>query len=233
MEVRLFLRAVLDSGVLRAWTGAEEWEIDEPFAPDGSTPGATGALYTPDAGLLQAADATLRFGLRGRALVGKPVVGRVADVFTAGFRDDGSWKLLPFVRRGLLDRPMLEGGQYSVEIAPRVYRAPGVQWSNEEHQRSHPGDPAATPPVPPDTFFSQARALAQGIQGIHFPEVPNYDPDANYPHAVQQPAERPGGVGSPDAGLASGKTTAPGVRGGGGLAEVRLVAAPGRLPGGF
>ena len=196
MEVKLLVRAVLDSGVLRAWTGEGAYELDEPFKPDGSSPGDTG-VYTDGAVLLEGADATVRFGLRGRGLTATPVVGRVVDVFSVGFLDDGTSKRLPFVRRGLLDAPMLVGGEYSVSIAPRAYQAHGGQWSHEEHMRDHPGD----------KFFSQTRALAKGLRGIHFPGVPNFEEDGNYDiRAVQQPKELGGRRravprGNPDAGL--------------------------------
>ena len=192
MEVRHLVRAVLHSGILRVWTGVGDHVIDEPFKPDGSAPGET-ATYTSDVKLVGVADARLRFGFRGRGLMGTPVVGRVVDVFMVGRRpDDDDWLLLPGVRRGLLDNPMLEGGVYTVEVGPRRYPMAGEQWSHEEHERAYPGD----------TFFSQARAIAKGINGIHFPGVPNFDPDGEYDtRALQQPIGRPGGAGSPDDGL--------------------------------
>lgn len=210
MEVRLFVRMVLDSGILRTWTGHGDFEIDEPFTPAGVAPGDS-ATYTDGASLLQAADATFRFGMRGRALTAVPVVGRIVDVFAAGFLDDGTWKLLPFRRRGLLNDPQLVGGEYSVAIVPRTYRAAASVWSHEEHKREHPGD----------AFFSQVRALAKGIDGIHFPGVPNFEEDGNYDvRAVQQPANVGGGRravprGSPDSGLSrqtAGLLKLPGTR---------------------
>ena len=223
MEVRYFFRAVLDSGVLRVWTGVGEYTLAEPFAPDGGT-GADG-VYTDGAALLGVVDSTMRFGMRGRSLTATPVVGRVVDVFVAGRIEKDKWKLLPFVRRGLLNNPILEGGEYSVEVAPRTYIAPATQWSHEEHERDHEGD----------TYFSQLRALAKGINGIHFPQVPNFNCDGEYPRAIQQPIGRPGGRGSPDSGLtATPKTSTAGVVGIPGSASRRaLTGAAARIRPGF
>ena len=223
MEVRHFFRAVLDSGVLRVWTGVGEHTLAEPFAPDGS-PGSDG-VYSDGAALLGVVDSTMRFGLRGRSLAATPVVGRIVDVFVAGRVEDTRWKLLPFVRRGLLDSPILEGGEYSVEVAPRTYTRPAAQWSHEEHERTHEGD----------TYFSQGRALAKGINGIHFPQVPNFEQTGLYPRAVQQPIGRPGGRGSPDAGLtATPKPKTAGIAAvPGSPASVRLTGAPSAIRRGF
>ena len=226
MEVRHLVRAVLHSGILRVWTGVGDHAIDEPFKPDGSAPGDTGT-YTSDVKLIGVAGATMRFGYRGRGLVGTPVVGRVVDVFMVGRRpDDDDWVLLPGVRRGLLDNPMLEGGVYSVEVGVRRYPVAGEQWSHEEHERAYPGD----------TFFSQARAIAKGINGIHFPGVPNFDPDGEYDtRALQQPIGRPGGAGSPDDGLSGTPITRrPGVvLEPGSTALLRLTGARSSIRSGF
>lgn len=192
MEVKHFLRAVLDSGILRTWTGNGDFEINEPFKPDGSAPGDEGATYTDGASYLGARGSTASFAMRGGNLINVPVGGRVVDVFSAGFFDDGTWKLLPFVRRGLLDAPTLTGGVYAVSIIPRTWQAPSSRWAQEEHVRQYPED----------RFFSQVRALSKGIKGIHFPGVPHFREDGNYDNRyISQPVGSQSGAGSPDSGL--------------------------------
>lgn len=229
MEVKMFFRAVLDSGIVRAWTGKGDFDIDEPFAPDGTAPGETGVTYTEGIRYLGTDDNSVRFGMSGEGLRNVPVVGYVVDVFSAGFLDDGTWKLLPFVRRGLLDNPMVEAGVYTVSIVPRVYPAPGSMWSHEEHERETKTDTRDG-----DTFFSQMRALSKGINGIHFPGVPTFREERDYDNRfVQQPASRPGKAGSSGSGL-----TGTPVRGEPGVAlvgaaSVRLPSARSRLRRGF
>ena len=163
MTLRYLVRAQLDHGVVRTWTGTGEVEIDEPIAEDGSAPGGAGK-YTDGAFMLRFLNNALTFGVRGRGLVGTPVGGRIVDVFALGEMDDGERRLLPTVHRGVLSTPILEAGEYRVSVVPRVYVAAAQQWSHEEQDRLRPGD----------TFFSQMRALAKGINGIHFPGVPNF-----------------------------------------------------------
>lgn len=219
MNVYVAFRAQLDSGLLRAWSGPGELTIDEPFTPEGVSPGGS-ATFRPGAALLAGAAGRLAFGMDGDALVGTPVVGRVVDVFSIGEDDDGRRVVLPFVRRGLLDNPTLQGGAYTVSVTPRAYPKPTELWSHEAQARLHPGD----------ALFSQQRALAKGIEGIHFPDVPNFDPQGEYDGLViQRPPtdESRRGVGDPDDGLPGNTPLAsPGI-----IAVGRRVAARGRLGG--
>ena len=224
MEVAWFVRAVLDSGMLRVWTGNGDYELAEPFGPDGTAPGDT-ATYNGGVRLIGIADAQLRFAMADRGLLGTPVVGRVVDIFLAGRMDGQDWQVLPGVRRGLLDSPQLAAGEYSVSVAPRRYPRGGRQWSHEEHERDNPDD----------TFFSQVRALAKGINGIHFPGVPNFREDGEYDsRAIQKPIGRSGGIGDPDDGLdgaplpqTAGLVAVPG------SAPVKLTAARSSIRRGF
>lgn len=184
MNVYAAIRARLDYGLLRAWTGPGTLTLDEPFAPDGTEPGASAAEYAPGAGMLTGADGRLAFS--GLAFSGPNVTGRLVDVFSVGEDDAGKRRLLPFVRRGLLDNLTLTAGVYTVTVAPRTYPAVGEQWSHEEQKRRHQGD----------TYFSQMKALAKGLEGIHFPDVPNFRADGDYDTLTISKRRGGGGTGT-------------------------------------
>ena len=163
-EFRLCVRMELDKGILRVWTGNGSVDIKETLTDSTET-------YSDGATLMEGQGDALRFGLRGLGLMGTPVTGRNAVVYTIGSRDEGeSWTVLPFIRQGLLSSPQLSEGVYSVEVSPPVYVAPPKLWNHEAHISANPGD----------SFFSQMRALAKGIDGIHFPDVPPYRRNAQY-----------------------------------------------------
>ena len=222
MTIRYLVRAQLDHGVLRTWTGTGTVEIDEPLALDGTAPGADAQPYTDGAFMVSVLNNAVTVGMNGRDLVNTPVGGRTVDLFLLAETDDGERRLLPTVRRGVLSTPTLEDGMYKVSIVPRVYVAASQQWSHEEQDRLHKGD----------TFFSQMRALAKGINGIHFPGVPNFREDGDYNRRAIAKPEGDTGRGSPDAGLpAPSSPTKPGlVSLGAGQAAQKLTIAPSGVP---
>lgn len=178
MNVQYAMRARLDSGIVRAWTGRGTVTFDEPFDPAGVAPGGTG-IYEDGAAMMFDANGQLSFALRGIALTGTPLGGRTVDVFSLGYESPAEFDVLPFVRRGLLSAPRIErDGAFVIDIVPRTHARPVEWWSHEQRQQEVPGD----------TIFSQMRALAKGINGIHFPDVPPFDPTGSYDTlAVQQP----------------------------------------------
>ena len=204
--------------------GEGQITIDEPIALDGTTPGDEGATYEGRAFLLDARNQQASFGFRGRSMVGTPVGGRLVDVFMVAVVEDGTEpQLLPTTRRGILSTPTLDRGVYSVRIAPRTYRAPARKWSHEEQERLHPGD----------TIFSQMRALAKGINGIHFPHVPNYRSDGDYGAArvIQKPSGEGGRGAVDDRPPGTLNVRNPGVIfPGGGASAVRLRRARSGVP---
>ena len=170
MTVHQLFRANLDHGELRVWTGDGDLTFDEPFGIPSSEPGAE-HVYRGGAGFAGVVEGEVRFTLSGQQLRGTPLGGRRVTLFYVG-SDDGAppWRRIPFVTQGLLDSPMLYAGEFSVGIVPPRYDRPPETWSNEEHQRDFPGD----------LFFSQMKALAKGIRGIWFPDVPHYSGKADY-----------------------------------------------------
>ena len=220
MTLRYLVRAQLDHGVVRAWTGTGDLTIDEPIALDGKVPGAEG-VYRAGAALIGTRNNSVAFGFRGKAMVGTPVGGRTVDVFLVAETDEGEHHLLPTTHRGILSAPTIEQGTYTVSIVPRVYAAPAQQWSQEEQTRLHAND----------FFFSQMRALAKGIQGIHFPDVPNFREDGDYDRRAVNKPSGDTGRGSPQAGLRAPTTSrAPGIVLLGGQSAVRLTQAPSGVP---
>ena len=212
MTLHYLMRAQLDHGLIRAWTGHGSTTITEPIALDGSVPGEE-ATYTDGAYLVSVGNNTVTFGFDGRAMVGTPVGGRTVDLFALGVPDDGDARVLPAIRRGILTAPMLNAGVYTVTVAPRTYAAAEQQWSHEEQDRLHEGD----------TFLSQMRALSKGIQGIHFPEVPNFEPSGDYDTTAIAGSS---GRGNPSAGLAApASIRTPGLVQVGAQAPTRLTLA--------
>ena len=208
--------------MVRAWTGTGRLEIDEPIALDGTAPGDEGADYEGGADMISFRNGEMTFGLRGRGLTGTPVGGRLVDVFLVAETDKGEHSVLPSTRRGVLSSPSIDRGVYSVSVIPRAFAAPAQKWSHEEQDRLHKGD----------TFFSQMRSLAKGINGIHFPGVPNFREDGDYDRRAVAKPEGEGGRGSPDAGLvAPASIKTPGIVSlGAGQAAQKLTIAPSGVP---
>ena len=163
------LRANLDSGLLRVWTGDGDYEFDEPFGVPESEPGKT-ATYVSGAGLAEVTDGRARFVMRGEFMTGTPVTGRQVVVWYVGSESgEPPFTRLPLVVRGLLERPQLYRGEYTVDVVPAVYERYAAKWSNEEHQAEFPGD----------TFFSQQKALERGALSW-WPNPPVYNPAGHY-----------------------------------------------------
>ena len=204
MKVHQLLRANLYSGVLRAWTGDGELQIEEPFPalPEANDPPSdTLPKYRDGLGFEGIQDGQARFTLRGQSIVGTPLGGRKAVVFYVG-SDDGAppFRVLPIVTQGLLDSPKLYAGEFSVGLVPPRYDRPVETWSNEEHQADYPGD----------TFFSQRKALEKGVS-TWWPQVPPYHPQHRYRlQTVRTAVKRTRGqpTASPGVRLVAGKDVA-------------------------
>ena len=172
MMVRQLLRAALDHAVVRLATGNGDVQFWEPFGIPESEAGGE-ATYRGGADFEGVVAGKVRFTLAADVMRGReptPLGGRQVVVFYVASSDGATWKPLPFTTRALLDSPVLEGGRFSVGLTPPRWDLAPEQWSNDAHQASAPGD----------TFFSQMKALAQGIRGIWFPTVPDYNPGEDY-----------------------------------------------------
>ena len=71
--------------------------------------------------------------------------GRVKITVRTLYSNNGgqTWLAIPRFHRGLLSRPQLQGGQYSVEVSTyrdTLNRGFEDNWSDENQQRDYPGD---------------------------------------------------------------------------------------------
>ena len=170
MVIQSALRAELDSGVLRAWTGAGKVSVVE---EDGTT-----HEYDDSAAMSSLPGEAPRFELRGVALIGTPVVGRRCTLFRLWSSDGATWTRTDRVARHLLGAPTLKGGTYSVPLEKESWDAAPTWWDNDDQRAKTMPKTEDDPPA--DRMFSQMRALAKGIGAVHFPDVPPFDPDGDF-----------------------------------------------------
>ena len=86
--------------------------------------------------------------------------------------------------RGVLDNAKVYDGQFTVEIVPPRYDAPAETWDNETYQRDNPGD----------TLLTQMKALSRGVDGVWFPDVPEFNEGQDFgrQRLWQEPVEKQG-----------------------------------------
>ena len=75
---------------------------------------------------------------------------------------EGGWGRLPRRVSGILDDPTMVGSVYTFEVLKQsldVDRGDIIYWTDEDHQRRHPGD----------RFFQHSRTISDGISDIRWP----------------------------------------------------------------
>lgn len=146
------VRVSLPSGLLRAWTGAGEVEVEEPPELNGGD--IARATYDGSARLASRLSDRPRFAMRGVRLGSAPLVGSRVEVWLAGWLND-AWRSLLVQHVGLLDSPSIERGVLSFEVRRLDVPPPTRMWAADAHNAALDE---------PDSIFAQLKALRKGIR---------------------------------------------------------------------